>query len=62
MNRHHYQPGYRLLAVCLVLLSQSSCVMVGYSSRGGWSVWPGGFGLLMMLAVAVLIAVSLFRR
>ena len=31
------------------------CVMVGYSSRGGFFVWPGGLGLLLLLLVLWLL-------
>jgi hypothetical protein len=33
----------------LLVLSSSSCVGVGYSSRGGWFIWPGGCGLLVII-------------
>jgi protein-S-isoprenylcysteine O-methyltransferase Ste14 len=42
----------------LLTLSFSSCVGVGYSSRGGWFVWPGSCGLL----VIILLIVFLTRR
>ena len=37
----------------------SGCVAVGYSSGGGWFIWPGGLGLLV---VVVVIALLLRRR
>ena len=43
------------LMVCPAL---TGCVAVGYSSSGGWFIWPGGIGLL----VVVLLAVFLLRR
>ncbi len=33
----------------------SGCVMVGYSSRGGFFVWPGGVGLVLLLLVLWLL-------
>lgn len=33
----------------------SGCVMVGYSSRGGFFVWPGGIGLLLLLLLLWLL-------
>lgn len=43
-------------AVLLVLVSlQTSCVVVGYRSGGGWFVWPGGLGLLLLLVVLALL-------
>jgi quinol-cytochrome oxidoreductase complex cytochrome b subunit len=50
------------LFIALLVMLQSACVVVGYSSRGGWSVWPGGLGLLLMLAVAFFLFSSLLRR
>jgi hypothetical protein len=43
------------LLVALITLSSSACVGVGYSSRGGWFVWPGGLGLLLLIIVVVLL-------
>ena len=43
-----------LLAV-LLGVSQSACIVIGGSSRGGWFVWPGGFGLLIMILVLYLL-------
>lgn len=44
--------------VFLVLASlQTSCVVAGYrggSGGGGWFIWPGGLGLLVMVLVAFL--------
>jgi hypothetical protein len=40
------------LGACSAL---SGCVMVGYSSRGGFFVWPGGIGLLVLLGILWLI-------
>jgi hypothetical protein len=48
----------KILALVLLLSGQlalSSCVGVGYSSRGGWFVWPGGLGLLVVIVVIVLL-------
>lgn len=33
----------------------SGCVMIGYSSRSGFFVWPGGLGLLLLLLVLWLL-------
>ena len=33
----------------LALSGMTGCVAVGYSSGGGWFVWPGGLGLLLLL-------------
>ncbi len=48
----------KLPALLLLLSAQiaaSSCVGVGYSNRGGWFVWPGGLGLLLVILVVVLL-------
>jgi len=45
-----------LAAVTLLsVLTQSSCMAVGYSSGGGWFIWPGGLGLLVLIIVVVLL-------
>ncbi len=36
----------------------SGCVVVGHSTGGGWFVWPGGLGLV----VVVLLILFLLRR
>ena len=46
------------IVVFLMLFSTSACIAVGYSNRGGWFVWPGGLGLLVLL----IILVALMRR
>ena len=34
----------------LITLPLTGCLMVGgYSSRGGWFIWPGSFGFLIIL-------------
>ncbi len=33
----------------------TGCVAVGYSSRGGWFVWPGGFGLLLIVLLVLFL-------
>jgi hypothetical protein len=48
----------KFLASLLLLsmqLASSSCVGVGYSSRGGWFIWPGGLGLLVVILVVFLL-------
>jgi hypothetical protein len=41
-----------------LVLPLSGCLVAGVSSGGGWFIWPGSFGLL----VVVLLIVFLFRR
>ncbi|GAA3756217.1 hypothetical protein GCM10022270_13560 [Terriglobus aquaticus] len=40
------------MAACLPL---SGCMVMGYSSRGGFFFWPGGLGLLVIIAVVYLL-------
>jgi hypothetical protein len=42
-----------IITTLLLTLSLSACVGVGYSSRGGWFVWPGGCGLLVLILLIV---------
>ena len=45
-------------AVALALgAMQSGCIVAGYSTNGGWFLWPGGLGLL-----AIIVLLLLFRR
>ena len=39
----------------LVCVPLAGCIAVGYSSRGGWFVWPGGLGLLLLIALLLLV-------
>ena len=49
----------QLIAVTLLLLFSSGCIVAGgYSSGRGWFIWPGTIGILIILAVLFL----LFRR
>lgn len=43
------------LLLTLVALTQSACIGVGYSSGGGWFIWPGGLGLVVVLAILFLL-------
>jgi hypothetical protein len=45
--------GMKRLTPLLALLglSQTGCIMAGYSTNGGWFVWPGGLGLLLIVAL-----------
>jgi uncharacterized membrane protein YdcZ (DUF606 family) len=45
------------IAGMLLLLTQTSCIVAGYSNRGGWFLWPGGLlGILIVVAVILLLA------
>ena len=41
--------------VLLGLLQPSCIVAGGYSSRDGWFFWPGGLGLLVLVAIVLLL-------
>ncbi len=49
----------RAVAVVLMGLvaagSLSGCLAVGYTSGGGWFVWPGGLGLVLLIALVLLV-------
>lgn len=47
-----------LIVTLFAMGSLSGCVAVGYSTGGGWFVWPGGLGLLFIL----LLLFFLLRR
>jgi hypothetical protein len=46
---------YTALCACACL---TGCVMVGASSSGGFFIWPGGLGLVVM----VLLVIWMLRR
>jgi len=49
----------QIIVITLLLLSSSGCIVAGgYSSGRGWFIWPGTFGILLIIAVLFL----LFRR
>ena len=41
----------------LVCVLCTGCMVVGYRSGGGWFVWPGGFGLILLV-----LAILFFMR
>ena len=47
-----------LFAASLIISTAlSGCIVAGASSTGGWFIWPGGLGLV----VVVLLAIFLLR-
>lgn len=53
--------GYKTVALCgllSALMCSTACVVAGYSSRGGWFVWPGS----LLLVLVLLIVLWLLRR
>lgn len=49
--RHASRLASLLAAAPLLALTLSGCLVAGVSSRGGGFIWPGGLGLLFMLAI-----------
>ena len=45
---------FTLLVLSSTGMMSTSCVAVGYSSRGGWFIWPGGLGLLLVIIIVVM--------
>jgi hypothetical protein len=42
----------QIIAITSLLLLSSGCVVAGgYSSGRGWFIWPGGIGILLVIAV-----------
>ena len=39
----------------MACVSLSGCLVMGYSSRGGGFIFPGGLGLIAMLVILFLI-------
>jgi hypothetical protein len=53
--------GIVLIPAAGMLLAGSltGCIVVGVSNRGGWFIWPRGFGLLFVFAILLIL---LLRR
>ena len=47
-----------VLAACFATFGLSGCLVAGYSSGGGWFIWPGSLGII----VIVLLILFLLRR
>jgi hypothetical protein len=47
-----------IVAASGATLGLSGCLVAGYSTGGGWFVWPGSLGLLII----ILVVVFLIRR
>jgi hypothetical protein len=46
-------------AIAALAMTQAGCIVLGYRSGGGWFMWPGGIGLIIMLALFLMM---FFRR
>jgi hypothetical protein len=51
--------GSILAAAMLLAATLCGCLVVGVSGRGGWFVWPRGFGLVVVFALLMFL---LLRR
>jgi hypothetical protein len=49
-----------LLAAYFAVEGLSGCLVAGYSSGGGWFIWPASLGLLVV--VLLILIVFLVRR
>ena len=43
------------LALSAVWVGLQGCVMVGGTSRGGFFIWPGSLGLLLLIVLGALL-------
>jgi hypothetical protein len=57
-SRNAAQGALTLASSLILFTTLTGCLVVGYSSRGGWFIWPGGIGLLII----ILLIVWLLRR
>jgi hypothetical protein len=46
---------YGTAAMAALAATQAGCVVIGYRSGAGWFMWPGGIGLILMLALFLLM-------
>jgi hypothetical protein len=44
-----------LFAASVATFGLSGCLVAGYSSGGGWFVWPGSLGLLVIIVLIVFL-------
>jgi hypothetical protein len=46
--------GVPILASSLILCTTlTGCLVAGYSSSGGWFLWPGSISLLIVIALII---------
>lgn len=43
--------GFLLMVGLVGSVTLTGCLVAGYSSSGGGFLWPGGFGLVVLLAL-----------
>ena len=44
-----------LTASLLASTALTGCIVAGASSNGGWFVWPGGLGLVVIVLLAIFL-------
>ena len=47
--------GLLLSAALIAAGSLTGCVVVGGSSRGGFFIWPGGLGLVVLILLVLFV-------
>ena len=47
--------GFVAGLLAAVAASQTACIAVGYRSGGGFFVWPGGLGLIVLIVIVVIL-------
>jgi hypothetical protein len=53
-SRRNAARGALIFAASLLsFVTFTGCLVVGYSSRGGWFIWPGSITLLIIIALIV---------
>jgi hypothetical protein len=55
MTMHGWMRRAVAVLSLVVALSFTGCIVVGYRSRGGWFVWPGGLGLLIVVLLVLFL-------
>ena len=52
-NRSLFRTALILVGGFVMPLTLSGCLVAGYSSRGGGFIWPGGFGLVILVLLLI---------
>ncbi len=52
-NRSLLRAALILVGGFAMPLTLTGCLVAGYSSRGGGFIWPGGFGLVILVLLLI---------
>jgi hypothetical protein len=53
-SRRKTTRGALIFAATLIsFVTFTGCLVVGYSSRGGWFIWPGSITFLIIIALII---------